>query len=108
MVLKNKKTEKQPLLNENIPFLRILLISEDGQEKRETTRQAALNQAKKTGLDLQCVAPTATPPVCKLVNRYQLSKQKKVKKLKTSKEISISYNIGDSELERIKLSKIWG
>lgn len=107
MVLKGKKNEKKPLLNENIPFRWILLIGEDGQEKKEITRQEALNLAKEVGLDLWCVSPSANPPVCKLVNYYQLSKQKKVKKQKINKEISISYNIEESDLERIKLSKIW-
>ena len=77
MVLKDKKVESKAFLNENIPFSRVLLISEDGKEKQETTRLEALDKAKKSGLDLFCVAPSANPPVCKLVNYYQLSKKKR-------------------------------
>jgi len=45
-------------------------------KKKETTRLAALNRAKKSGLDLLCVSPSAALPVCKLVSYYQLSKKK--------------------------------
>src|ERR1043166_5076544 len=105
MVLKDKKTESQAFLNENIPFSRVLLISEDGKEKQETTRSEALNQAKKTGLDLLCVAPSAALPVCKLVNYYQISKKKKKPKENICKEIKISFHIEKHDLE-VKLAKI--
>src|SRR5256885_7181133 len=105
MVLKDKKFEVKALLNENIPFSRVLLISEDGKEKRETTRLDALNKAQKSGLDLFCVAPAANPPVCKLVNYYQISKKRKKLKENICKEIDISFNIGENDL-KVKLDKI--
>src|SRR6185312_8626548 len=105
MVLKNKKTESQAFLNENIPFSRVLLISEDGKEKQETTRSEALNQAKKTGLDLLCVSPSSNPPVCKLVNYYQLSKKKKKPKENICHEAKVSFRIEDHDLNT-KLTQI--
>ena len=105
MILKDKKVENKALLNENIPFSRVLLVSEDGKEKQETTRLAALNKAKKAGLDLFCVAPAANPPVCKLVNYYQISKKKKKLKENIFKEMDISFNIGENDL-KVKLGKI--
>ncbi|CAH1758998.1 10200_t:CDS:2 [Entrophospora sp. SA101] len=77
MVLKDKKTETSPFLNENIPFSRFLLIN--GEEKENITKQAALTKAKKLGLDLFCVAPHA--------------------------KVRISFNIGDNDL-RVKLGKV--
>jgi translation initiation factor IF-3 len=106
MNLKDKKEESKALLNENIPFSRVLLVSEDGKEKKEITRLEALNQAKKSGLDLFCVAPSAVLPVCKLVNYYQLSKKKKKTKESICKGIDISFNIAENDLKEVKLKKI--
>src|SRR4051812_13383753 len=105
---KKKKIEinSLPLLNENIRFPQILLVSEEG--KKIITRQEALAQAKETGLDLLCVAPLANPPVCKLVNYYRLSKELKNKrkgKVKKEKGINISFKIKPHDLEN-KLKKI--
>jgi translation initiation factor IF-3 len=105
MAPKDKKEESKALLNENIPFSRILLVSEDGKEKKEITRLEALNQAKESGLDLFCVAPSAALPVCKLVNYYQLSKKKKKLKENVCKEFDISFNIGKNDLNT-KLKQI--
>ena len=105
MVLKNKRTEGQAFLNENIPFSRVLLISEDGQEKQEITRLEALNQARKSGLDLLCVAPSANPPVCKLVNYYQISKKKKKPKESICHKVKVSFKIEDHDLNT-KLTQI--
>ncbi|CAI2161759.1 1319_t:CDS:2 [Funneliformis geosporum] len=94
-------------LNENILFSPILLINKEG-EKVVVNRQQALKQAKEAGLDLLCVAPLATPPVCKLVNYYQISKQQKRKKKdQKEKAINISFNIEKNDLE-VKLNKVHG
>jgi translation initiation factor IF-3 len=108
MVLKNKKIEiNSHLLNENIPFSRVLLIN--GEKKEIITRQQALEEAKKADLDLFCVAPEVTPPVCKLINYqkylFELSKKKKTEKKNTCKEISVSFNIEENDL-RVKLGKV--
>ena|ERR1700743_2562681 len=108
MIQKNKKIEiDSSLLNENIPFSRVLLINEHGKEI--VTSQEALNRAREVGLDLFCVAPNATPPVCKLINYqkhlFELNKNKKRPKENTSKEISFSFNIEENDL-KIKLEKV--
>jgi translation initiation factor IF-3 len=50
--------------------------------------QDALRRAQSLGLDLVEVAPTANPPVCKIVDfgkyRYDLSKQDKDRRSTTS------------------------
>ena len=63
----------------------------------------ALRRAQGLGLDLVEVAPTATPPVCKIVAlgkfRYDLSKQDKDKKASGAKlkEIKFRVNIDDHD-----------
>ena len=63
----------------------------------------ALRKAQSLGLDLVEVAPTANPPVCKIVDfgkfRYDISKQEKDKKPSGTKlkEIKFRVNIDDHD-----------
>ena len=63
----------------------------------------ALRKAQTLGLDLVEVAPTANPPVCKIVDfgkfRYDISKQEKDKKTTGTKlkEIKFRVNIDDHD-----------
>jgi translation initiation factor IF-3 len=63
----------------------------------------ALRKAQSLGLDLVEVAPTANPPVCKIVDfgkfRYDISKQEKDKKTTGTKlkEIKFRVNIDDHD-----------
>src|SRR5664279_5718307 len=63
----------------------------------------ALRKATSLGLDLVEVAPTANPPVCKIVDfgkfRYDISKQEKDKKPSGTKlkEIKFRVNIDDHD-----------
>jgi translation initiation factor IF-3 len=59
--------------------------------------QDALRRAQSIGLDLVEVAPTANPPVCKIVDfgkyRYDLSKQDRDRKSTTSKLKEIKFRV---------------
>ena len=63
----------------------------------------AIKKAQNMGLDLVEVAPTANPPVCKIVDfgkfRYDISKQVKDKKSSAAKlkEIKFRVNIDDND-----------
>ncbi len=63
----------------------------------------AIRRAQTTGMDLVEVAPTANPPVCKIVDfgkfRYDLSKQEKEKKSSGTKlkEIKFRVNIDNHD-----------
>src|SRR5215211_1727820 len=63
----------------------------------------AIRKAQSLGLDLVEVAPTANPPVCKIVDfgkfRYDISKQEKDKKTSGTKlkEIKFRVNIDDHD-----------
>jgi translation initiation factor IF-3 len=67
----------------------------------------ALGKAQEYGLDLVEIAPTAVPPVCKLIDygkfRYQQTKREKINKKATHqaklKEIKFKPNIDQHDLE---------
>src|SRR5262245_65961591 len=66
----------------------------------------ALRKAQTLGLDLVEVAPTANPPVCKIVDfgkfRYDISKHSKDKKPASAKlkEIKFRVNIEEKEYQK--------
>jgi translation initiation factor IF-3 len=67
--------------------------------------QDALRAAQHAGLDLVEVAPTAVPPVCRIVDfgkfKYEIAKHEKDKKNATSKlkEIKFRVNISEHDYE---------
>ena len=64
---------------------------------------ASLEIAAESDLDLVEVAPTAKPPVCKVMDfgkyKYQLSKKQSNKKTIDLKEVKVRPRIGDHDLE---------
>jgi translation initiation factor IF-3 len=66
-------------INERIRAKEIRVIDEEGGQLGIMTPFDALKAAKSQGLDLVEVAPTANPPVCRIINYgkylYQLSKR---------------------------------
>jgi translation initiation factor IF-3 len=66
-------------INERIRAKEIRVIDEEGAQLGIMTPFDALKAAKSQGLDLVEVAPTANPPVCRIINYgkylYQLSKR---------------------------------
>jgi len=106
-VITDKEKKEIILLNEAIPFERILLIYQ--KEKKEISIKEALELAKENSLDLFCVSPTATPPVCKILDYkkylFDLNKEKKTKKDSSHKSLRISCKIESNDLD-IKLNKV--
>ena len=82
------------------------MIGEDGAQLGIMSSREALKIAEEAGLDLVKIAPTAKPPVCKIVDygkyRYELaSKEKEAKKKQRTieiKEIRMSPNIDTNDL----------
>jgi translation initiation factor IF-3 len=70
---------KELRVNERIRVSPIRLIGEEGEQLGVVLVEAALQQAREAGLDLVEVAPTASPPVCKLMDygkfKYQQRKR---------------------------------
>lgn len=82
------------------------MIGEDGAQLGIMSSREALKIAEEAGLDLVKIAPTAKPPVCKIVDygkyRYELSRKEKEAKKKQRtieiKEIRMSPNIDTNDL----------
>ena len=70
------------LVNEKIKFKEVLVIGPNGEQLGIKMRREALEIAYEQELDLLCVAPSAVPPVCKVLNygRYRFEQQKKAKR----------------------------
>ena len=94
------------MLNEQIRDKEIRLVGEDGEQLGIMSAKDALKMAKEAGLDLVKIAPTAKPPVCKIVDygkyRYEQARRekeaKKKQKVTEVKEIHLSPNIDVNDL----------
>ena len=94
------------MINEQIRDKEIRLIGEDGEQLGIVPVKEALRLAKEANLDLVKIAPTAKPPVCKIIDygkyRYELARKekeaKKKQKVTEVKEIRLSPNIDDNDL----------
>lgn len=93
-------------MNEQIRDKEIRLIGDDGEQLGIMSAKDALKMAKEAGLDLVKIAPTAKPPVCKIVDygkyRYEQARRekeaKKKQKVTEVKEIHLSPNIDVNDL----------
>lgn len=94
------------MINEQIRDKEIRLVGEEGEQLGVMLVKDALKLAQDANLDLVKIAPTAKPPVCKIIDygkyRYELARKEKEakKKQKTTevKEIRLSPNIDDNDL----------
>ena len=93
-------------INEQIRDKEIRLIGESGEQLGIMSSREALKLAEEAGLDLVKIAPTAKPPVCKIVDygkyRYELARKEKDAKRKQKvievKEIRLSPIIDTNDL----------
>lgn len=94
------------MINEQIRDKEVRLVGEDGEQLGIMSSKEAMKLAKEANLDLVKIAPTAKPPVCKIIDygkyRYELARKEKEakKKQKTTdvKEIRLSPNIDENDL----------
>ncbi len=94
------------MINEQIRDREIRLIGENGSQLGIMSAKDAMKLAREANLDLVKIAPTAKPPVCKIVDygkyRYELARKekeaKKKQKITDVKEIRISPNIDENDL----------
>jgi translation initiation factor IF-3 len=95
------------MINERIRDPEVRVIDEDGAQLGVMPINEAMRLAEEAGLDLIKIAPTAKPPVCKIVDygkyRYEQTRREKEarKKQKTVeiKEIRITPNTDKHDLE---------
>ena len=94
------------MINEQIRDKEVRLIGADGEQLGIVSSREAQRLADEAGLDLVKIAPTAKPPVCKIIDygkyRYeQARKEKEAKKKQKTvelKEIRLSPNIDTNDL----------
>ena len=94
------------MINEQIRDKEVRLIGVDGEQLGIVSSKEAQKLADEAGLDLVKIAPTAKPPVCKIIDygkyRYeQARKEKEAKKKQKTvelKEIRLSPNIDTNDL----------
>ena len=110
---KQKKTFWR--VNQNIRSHELRVIDAEGKQIGVLSLREALEKAAEAGLDLVEIAPTAKPPVAKIIDfakfRYQQEKKekefrRKEKKGSEQKEVWLTPFIGESDydvrLERVK------
>ena len=94
------------MINEQIRDKEVRLISEDGEQLGIMSAKEALKLAREANLDLVKIAPSAKPPVCKIIDygkfRYEQTRKekeaKKKQKITEVKEIRFSPNIDENDL----------
>jgi translation initiation factor IF-3 len=94
------------MINEQIRDKEVRVIGENGDQLGVMSIKEAMRLADEAELDLVKIAPTAKPPVCKIVDygkyRYELARKEKDarKKQKTVelKEVRLSPNIDSNDL----------
>lgn len=94
------------MINEQIRDKEIRLIGENGEQLGIMSAREAMKLAEEAELDLVKIAPTAKPPVCKIIDygkyRYELARKEKEAKKKQKvvevKEIRMSPNIESNDL----------
>lgn len=105
-ILWRDKAISELFINEQIRDKEIRLIGEDGAQLGIMSPRDAMKLAEEAGLDLVKIAPTAKPPVCKIVDygkyRYEMARREKDAKKKQKvieiKEIRLSPNIDTNDL----------
>lgn len=100
------KTISDLMINEQIRDKEVRVIGLEGEQLGVMTAKEAQKMAEDAGVDLVKIAPTAKPPVCKIVDygkyKYELTRKEKEAKKKQKvieiKEIRLSPNIDTNDL----------
>ena len=100
------KAISELMINEQIRDKEVRVIGEDGEQLGVMSAKEAQKLAEEAGLDLVKIAPTAKPPVCKIVDygkyKYEQTRREKEAKKKQKvievKEIRLSPNIDTNDL----------
>lgn len=94
---RNNRRNKGPRRNDRIRAAEIRVIGPEGTNLGVMTPAKALELAKKVGLDLIEVSPTARPPVCRILDygkfKYEESKKQKDSKQSTTKLKEVKFRV---------------
>lgn len=100
------KAISELFINEQIRDKEVRVIGENGEQLGIMSSRDAMHLAEEAGVDLVKIAPTAKPPVCKIVDygkfKYEQTRKekeaKKKQKIVEIKEIRLSPNIDTNDL----------
>ena len=95
------------MINEQIRDKEIRLIGENGEQLGIMSAREAMKLAEEAELDLVKIAPTAKPPVCKIIDygkyRYEMARKEKEarknQKIVALKEVRLSPSIDDHDFQ---------
>jgi translation initiation factor IF-3 len=103
-------------INERIRVPEVRVIGEEGEQLGVLAIQEAIRTARDRGLDLVEVAPTAQPPVCRIIDfgKFQYEQKKKANEAKkkqvtiTVKEVKFRPGTDDHDYDyRMKHAREW-
>jgi len=94
------------MINEQIRDKEVRLIGANGEQLGIMSARDAMKIAREAELDLVKIAPTAKPPVCKIIDygkyKYEMSRKEKEARRKQKiieiKEVRLSPNIDENDL----------
>ena len=94
------------MINEQIRDREVRLIGENGEQLGIMSARDAYKRAQEAGLDLVKIAPTAKPPVCKIIDygkySYEMARKeneaRKNQRTIDVKEVRLSPNIDTNDL----------
>lgn len=112
-MISNKPRSDEPRVNQQIRVSEIRLIDKDGEMIGVVSIEEGLRLARESGMDLVEISPTASPPVCKVLDygKFKYEQQKKAHEAKKKqkvvhlKEVKLRPNIDDHDLQ-IKLKQV--
>ena len=98
---------KELSINEEIRFKEVRVVADNSEQLGVMSSDEALEKAYSMGLDLVLIAPTATPPVCRIMDygkfRYDRDKKEKEAKKKQQvvnvKEVQLSCRIDTHDFD---------
>lgn len=99
--------KKEIRINHRIRAREIRVIDDNGNQLGVMSTPEAIKKAEEAGLDLVEIAPTATPPVCRIMDnsRYKYEQEKKEKEARKKqkvihlKEIRMGPKIGEHDYQ---------
>lgn len=102
----NKTNKQGDFYNDNIPFPKLLVITDDGDKLGILSKQDALREAYSRDLDLVVVSSGSNPPVAKIMDysKYRYDQQRRLREMKKNqktveiKEVRLSPVIGEHDL----------
>jgi len=79
------------MINEQIRDREVRLIGEDGEQLGIMSSREAMKLAAEANLDLVKIAPTAKPPVCKIIDygKYKYEQTRKEKEAKKKQKVTV-------------------